>query len=72
MCRSRVVADIAIAGFTLSIHSTDTSLAFDNTKLRLKEYKKLIKSDSPAIGFATEDGKTIAHIIHEARANMKP
>ena len=44
---------------TFSILSPDASLSYDRIKLRLKEYRTLLASDSDTIELATENGKTV-------------
>ena len=53
------MADTTTSTVTFSILSPDASLAHDRIKLRLKEYRALLASDSDTIELSTEDGKTV-------------
>ena len=56
---SQVVANTTTSVVTFSILSPDASLSYDRIKLRLKEYRTLLASDSDTIEFSTENGKAV-------------
>ena len=54
-----MVANTTTSIVTFSILSPDASLSYDRIKLRLKEYRTLLASDSDTIELSTENGKTV-------------
>jgi len=55
----QVDANTTTSAVTLSILSPSTALAYDQIKLRLEEYRKLLASNADTIELPTENGKIV-------------
>jgi len=66
----QVDANTTTTAVTFSILSPGTALAYDQIKLRLEEYRKLLASNADTIELPTENGKIV--ICRKEASGMEP